>query len=126
VRRILIVDDDPSIVDKLARLLGGKYEVAVASNGFEALKRLNADGCDLILLDLRMPGLDGAGLVNDLRAHGFEMPIIIMSAGANLAAQAAALGVANYLAKPFDIEQLEEMIARLVGDETSGGRVDKS
>lgn len=115
MKRILIVDDDPSIVDKLSRLLAGRYDVDMASNGFEALKRLDTGGFDLMLLDLRMPGLDGAGLVHELRAHGIEMPTIVMSAFANVAGQARELGVTNYLAKPFDIERLEAMIDGLVG-----------
>jgi DNA-binding NtrC family response regulator len=115
MKRILVVDDDPSIVGKLSRLLVGKYEIGVASNGFEALKRLDAARFDVMLLDLRMPGLDGAGLVHELRAHGLEMPTIVMSAYADVAGQAHELGVKNYLAKPFDIERLEAMIDDLVG-----------
>lgn len=110
-KKILIVDDDPHIVDKLATLLAGKYDVSVASNGFDALEQL--DGANVVLLDLRMPGLDGPGFVEELHKHRIQVPIILMSANPNLPEQARALAIRHYLGKPFDIETLESMIDRL-------------
>lgn len=112
-KRILIVDDDARIIDKLAVLLGSKYETAVASNGFDALERINASDFDLVLLDLRMPGLDGAGFVDELAKHKIHIPIILMSANPNLPQQAKALGIRHYLPKPFDIETVEHLIDML-------------
>jgi DNA-binding NtrC family response regulator len=112
VKRVLIVDDDPHIPEKLAVLFTGRYHFAVASNGFDALQHLGRETFDVILLDLRMPGLDGKGLVAELRAHRIQLPIILMSANPNLPAEARALGISQYLAKPFDIEALEQMIER--------------
>jgi two-component system response regulator (stage 0 sporulation protein F) len=112
-KKILIVDDDPRIVDKLAMLLSTKYEVFVASNGFDALERMNDGGADVVLLDIRMPGLDGPGFVQELHKHRIQVPIILMSANSNLAAQAKTLGIRHYLSKPFDIETVETLIDRL-------------
>ena len=112
-KRVLIVDDDPRIVDKLAMLLSSKYEVFVASNGFDALERMNEGGADVLLVDVRMPGLDGPGFVQELQKHRVQVPVILMSANPNLAEQARALGVRYYLAKPFDIETAEALIERL-------------
>lgn len=113
MKRILIVDDDARIVDRLAMLLGTRYEVAVASNGFDALAQLNSQSFDVVLLDLRMPGLDGAGFVQELQARRMIVPIILISANPSLPAQARTLGISHYLSKPFDIEQLEAMVETL-------------
>ena len=112
-KKILIVDDDVRIVDKLATLLAGKYEILIASNGFDALERMNEGGVDVVLLDLRMPGLDGPGFVDELHKHRIQVPIVLMSANPNLPEQARALSIRHYLGKPFDIETLETMIDRL-------------
>lgn len=112
-KRVLIVDDDPHIVDKLAVLLADKYEITTASNGFDALQRIDAGGVNVVLLDIRMPGLDGPGLVTELQKHRIQVPIILMSANPNLADQASSLGIRHYLSKPFDIETAEALIDRL-------------
>lgn len=112
-KKVLIVDDDARIVEKLAALLAGKYEVLIASNGFDALERMNEGGIDVVLLDLRMPGLDGPGFVEELHKHRIQVPIVLMSANPNLAEQARALSIRHYLGKPFDIETVETLIDRL-------------
>ena len=111
-KRVLIVDDDPRLADKLATLLGARYETRSASNGFDALSEVNR-GVDVILLDLRMPGLDGPGFVNELQQHRIQIPVVLMSANPNLAETARTLGIRHYLAKPFDIETAEAIIDRL-------------
>ena len=112
-KRVLIVDDDPHIVDKLALLLADKYEITTASNGFDALERISEGGADVVLLDVRMPGLDGPGFATELQKHRIHVPLILMSANPNLADQARRLGVRHYLSKPFDIETAETLIDRL-------------
>jgi DNA-binding NtrC family response regulator len=112
-KRVLIVDDDAPIVDKLSMLLGSKYETSTASNGFDALERINNGGADVVLLDVRMPGLNGPGFVEELHKHKIQVPIILMSANPDLPAQAKLLGIRHYLAKPFDIETAETLIDRL-------------
>jgi DNA-binding NtrC family response regulator len=115
VKRLLVVDDDAAIVGKLKVLLEAKYEVVVATNGFDALKRLDAGRCDLMLLDLRMPGLDGPGLLADMKGRGVSLPVIVMSASVDLPERARAMGVEHALTKPFDIEHLEALVERLLG-----------
>ncbi len=113
MKRILIVDDDARIVERLRTLLAPQYDTAAASTGFDALKVMDGDHIDAILLDLRMPGLDGPGFVQELRKRGMRTPVVLMSANPNVADQAGALGAADYLVKPFEIERLEEILARL-------------
>ena len=111
-KRVLIVDDDADIANQLAVLLGQHYDTETASNGFEALRRLDETPTDIVLLDLRMPGLNGPGFVDELRRRGLDTKFILISANTDVATQAERLGAAGYLAKPFDIETLEALIEK--------------
>ena len=115
MKRILIVDDDAEITESLSMLLTEKYNVSVASNGFAALDKIKDAKFDLILLDLLMPGLDGAGFVEELRLQGNVTPIILISASKSAAEKARILKVTDYLLKPFHIDELEAKIERLIG-----------
>lgn len=115
MKHILIVDDDAEITESLSMLLREKYDVTVASNGFAALDKLKENPYDLILLDLLMPGMDGAGFVQALRQHENPTPIIMISASKSAAEKARILRVTDYLLKPFHIDELEAKIERLIG-----------
>ena len=109
-QRILIVDDDTRIVDRLATLLSPRFEAVVASTGFDALARIDEGSVDAILLDLKMPGLDGPGLVQELQQRDVVVPIILISANPDLPARARALGIPRWLAKPFAFDELEALL----------------
>ena len=80
-RPILVVDDDPSILDTLAEFLGMEgYDVRTATNGQEALGTIEHTPPALVLLDMRMPVLDGWGFVEALRKRGQTLPILVMTA----------------------------------------------
>jgi DNA-binding response OmpR family regulator len=115
MKRILIVDDDAEITDSLSMLLREKYEVGIASNGFSAIDKLKDTSYDLILLDLLMPGLDGAGFVQSMHDRGVTTPILLLSASKSAAEKARVLQVTDYLLKPFHIDELEAKIERLIG-----------
>jgi DNA-binding response OmpR family regulator len=115
MKRILLVDDDPDITASLYHLLREKYDVGIASNGFAAIDKLRETDYDLILLDLLMPGLDGPGLVDALHERGTTTPILLISASRSAAEKARILKATDYLLKPFNIEELEEKIERLIG-----------
>ena len=103
--RILIVDDDPSIVEVISDILRAEgHEIVVADNGAEALDK--ADGESLILLDMRMPVLDGWGFAKRFRAAGKRAPIVVMTAAENARRWAEEIGADGYLAKPFEIDAL--------------------
>jgi len=121
MKRILIVDDDPGIVSSLVMLLEEKYEVTAVSDGFAAMKRLKAAEYDLILLDLLLPGLDGVGFVHALEESGSKTPILLMSASTNVARHAQGLHVADYVGKPFHIDELEAKIDRVIGTGNAAG-----
>jgi two-component system OmpR family response regulator len=116
MKRILIVDDDAEITASLSMLLKEKYDVTVASNGFSAIDKLKDLDFDLILLDLLMPGLDGAGFVEAMRDRGNATPILLISASKSAAEKARVLQVTDYLLKPFHIDELESKIDRLIGE----------
>ncbi len=102
--RILIVDDDDALRDSLGLVLSAEgYEVAVAANARQALGQLGDDPVDVVLCDLRMPGMDGLELVPELVRRLPHVTVILMSAYGTqeLALEAMKRGAYDYLAKPF-------------------------
>jgi len=112
--RILIVDDDPSILDALQDLLGARHDVLVASNGEEAMDQLGRGSVDLVVLDMMMPVLDGEDALRQIRSRGLRVPVIVASARSDRFADFRALGADDYVQKPFDAGLLEEKVARLL------------
>ena len=112
---ILIVDDDPGqrsmLRDVLAREAG---ELLTASTGEEALELLARRPCDLILLDMRMPGIGGLGTLAELAKRDQAIPTVVMTAFAEVddAVQAIKLGASDYLRKPVDIATLTAIVQR--------------
>ena len=113
--RVLIVDDERSILDTLQILLRGKgFEVAAAQSGREALERLEEFSPDVILSDIRMPGVSGLDLLAAVRERDPEVPVILMTAQASLqsAVQAVNQGAFYYLQKPFSNDELVAICRR--------------
>lgn len=112
--RILIVDDDPAIRGLLVELLTDEgYQTLQAADGLEAIERARASSPSLVLMDLMLPVLDGAAATRTLKAEAStaRIPIIAMSAGANLRLQADTLPADGVLAKPFDLDELLAEVA---------------
>jgi two-component system, chemotaxis family, chemotaxis protein CheY len=106
-----VVDDDPSIVGVISDILTAEgHDVVSAENGADALTK--ADGQSLILLDMRMPVLDGWGFARQYRASGFRSPIVVMTAAENARDWAEEIGAEGYLAKPFEIDALIAAVER--------------
>ena len=103
-QRILIVDDDPALRESLELLLSAEgYGVSAAESGMKALEILAEHAFDVVLCDVRMPGLDGFDLLPQIRREWPHLPIILMSAHGTeeLAVEAIRRGAYDYLAKPF-------------------------
>lgn len=115
--RVLIVDDDEAIrlVARLGLELEG-YRVDEAIDGHAALARLADDTFDLILLDMRMPGLSGADFVRVYRAGGGNTPIVAFTAAVDAMVQAAEAEADAMLAKPFEIGALLDVVATTIGE----------
>lgn len=114
---ILVVDDDPSILATVSEILKFEgYPVATASNGAEALEQIERQPPSLVLLDMRMPVLDGWGVARRLSEQGRRLPIVVMTAAQDARRWAEEIGAAGYVAKPFDLSDLLDAIERLRTD----------
>ncbi len=113
-RPILIVDDDELLRDAIAAVLETQNIACLsASNGQEALDVMRKDLPGLLLLDLQMPVLDGAGVVQCLQHWGIDVPIVLMSATApSLARSAQEFGITHLLPKPFGFADLLSTVDR--------------
>jgi two-component system chemotaxis response regulator CheY len=113
---LLVVDDDPSILATVAEILSSEdYVVETARNGAEALQAVERKRPWLVLLDMRMPVLDGWGFVRALAERQISLPVVVMTAAQDARAWAAEVGAAGYLAKPFDLNDLLDAVERLRG-----------
>jgi response regulator RpfG family c-di-GMP phosphodiesterase len=114
-KRVLIVDDEPSICDILEKFLKKKgYEVARASDGAQALKIIDKDPIDIVVSDIKMPGISGVELLQKIREQRKNMPVLITTGFPTLdtAIEALKLGAYDYLTKPFHLEEIGEKIRR--------------
>jgi excisionase family DNA binding protein len=118
-RRILVADDEASIRDLLSKALSmAEYDVETAADGGAALERLRVQNYDVLIADLRMPGVDGLALIRDGRRFNTAMKVIIITGYSNesSAIEAVNLGVTGYLTKPFRVPQVLAAVARALGD----------
>lgn len=110
---VLAVDDDPSILELMTDILSGEgYRVLPAPNGAEALRLLEADRPCVVLLDMRMPTLDGWSFASALRERGLSLPVVVVTAAENARAWAQEIGADAYLAKPFHLADLLRIVER--------------
>jgi two-component system, chemotaxis family, chemotaxis protein CheY len=112
-RPILVVDDDPEILAMLRDFLESEgLVVRTAANGAEALDALDEVAPALILLDMRMPVLDGWGFAEQVRERQLGYPIVVMTAAESARSWAEEIGATGYIAKPFDVNELLQTIER--------------
>ncbi|NLB07850.1 MAG: sigma-54-dependent Fis family transcriptional regulator, partial [Desulfobulbaceae bacterium] len=107
--RILIVDDDRLLQNSLTAILRERHQPLVSGSGEEALRLLQRTPVDLVLLDVRLPGMDGIETLGKIRALQAELPVIMMTAYEDTATVIAAMraGAHDYLIKPLEIEMFE-------------------
>ncbi len=111
--RVLVVDDEPQSVELLCEFLRGKdYQVITAADGPEALRRVKEERPHLILLDVRMPGMDGLEVLRQIREIDREVGVIMVTAVHEeaIGRQALALGAYDYITKPIDLKYLETSV----------------
>jgi CheY-like chemotaxis protein len=125
-KRVLLVDDDPTVTLVLAESLerlGGQYVIETAQDAHKALDRIEQGPLDLIITDLRMPGMDGLELIQQVRARAPHTRLILMTGYGSTEIEATAyhLGACRYLDKPFKAERLvAEVQAALAEPELPG------
>jgi two-component system response regulator AtoC len=115
--RILVVDDEESVCRMLRDVLtDAGYQVEVATDGRQALERITGVYYDAVLLDIRMPELDGVQVLEAVRQNGGQVPIILMTAygTTETAIRAMKLGAFDYVLKPFHLEELLLTVKRAV------------
>jgi two-component system nitrogen regulation response regulator NtrX len=106
---VLVIDDDPGVRKALKRILtGAGYAFEEAGDAFQALEALDANRPDAALLDIKMPGMDGLGLMENLKQRGLEIPIVILTGHGDefTSSQCLEAGAAGYLTKPPDRAEL--------------------
>ena len=117
--RILVVDDEASIRDLLAKTLAlAEYDVDVAPDGRSALERMRLNPYDLLIADLKMPGMDGLTVIREAKRYKADLPVIIITGFSteSSAIEAVNLGVAGYLTKPFRVPQVLAAAAKALGE----------
>jgi excisionase family DNA binding protein len=117
--RVLVVDDEASIRDLLAKTLAlAEYDVDVAPDGRSALERMRMNPYDLLIADLKMPGMDGLTVIREAKRYKADLPVIIITGFSteSSAIEAVNLGVAGYLTKPFRVPQVLAAAAKALGE----------
>jgi excisionase family DNA binding protein len=116
--RILVVDDEESIRDLLEKTPAmSDYDVDTAPDGRAALEQMRLNSYDLLITDLKMPGIDGLTVVREARRYNSELPVIIITGFSteSTAIEALNLGVSGYLTKPFRVPQVLTKAAKALG-----------
>lgn len=119
--RVLVVDDEASIRELLTRTLAlTEYDVEAVADGRSGLDRLRLGPYDLLIADLRMPGMDGLTLIREARRLQPGLRVIIITGYSSEASaiEAVNLGVVGYLVKPFRVPQVLSAVARALGEGT--------
>ena len=115
--RLLVVDDEPRIGELLADLLTSEgYSVDTSLTGDKALEMLEAEHYDMVISDLKMPGIDGFELIRTIHDKHKEILTVIMTGYATVdtAVEALKHGADDYLTKPFDVDELRKVVGRLL------------
>jgi CheY-like chemotaxis protein len=120
MKNILVIDDDPGVLFLLQRRLSDAgYRVAVEVSGQMGLERMAVSAPDLVIVDIRMPGMDGFAFIRQIRTDAVlvKVPAIIVTAYEEYSADAALLeGVQGFFRKPIEINGLLGKIREIVGE----------
>ena len=117
--RVLVVDDEATIRDLLSKTLAlAEYDVDLAPDGRAALERLRIIPYDLLITDLKMPGVDGLAVIREARRLKADIPVIIITGFSTEASaiEAVNLGVSGYLTKPFRVPRVLAVAAKALGE----------
>ncbi len=116
---ILIVEDDPAQREMLSGFLRDLgVETVEAGDGHEALDRLSSQPIDLVVTDLRMPGMEGSELLREIKSQNPEVGVVLVTAYGTVQGAVEALkdGACNYLLKPLDLDEVEQVIGRCLAE----------
>jgi excisionase family DNA binding protein len=117
--RVLVVDDEATIRDLLSKTLAlAEYDVDLAPDGRSAIDRLRMIPYDLLITDLKMPGVDGLTVIREARRLKTDLPVIIITGYSTEASaiEAVNLGVSGYLTKPFRVPRVLAAASKALGE----------
>jgi DNA-binding NtrC family response regulator len=117
--KILVIDDEPSIRDLLDTLLRRKgYVVVLAESGRKGLELFRREHPDVIILDMKMPGMDGLTVLQEIHRLDPRQPVIILTGAgtAEMEQQVRALGVTEFVEKEFSLDHLGDALKRLLNN----------
>jgi DNA-binding NtrC family response regulator len=114
--RLLIVDDEPLILEVLTEHFKGEYDVETALNGADALGAILRARPDVVMLDINMPRMNGVEVLKDIKQIDDSIAVIMVTANEQVAMAAEALrnGAFGYVPKPFDFRYLDHMLATII------------
>jgi two-component system, response regulator, stage 0 sporulation protein F len=114
--RLLVVDDEENIRILFKEELEDEgYEVELASNGYEAIEKFEAGTFDLIVLDIKMPGMDGIQVLSEIKNRNKDQPVILCSAYGEFKADFSSWASDAYVVKSADTSELKQTIKTLLG-----------
>jgi len=116
-REVLVVEDDPDMAAVVQMIVAeAGYQVRTACDGAEALERIAERMPGVILLDMRMPVMDGWEFAREFGARfGRAAPIVVITAAENARARAEEIGADGWLEKPFELDEVVRMVSRFLG-----------
>ena len=110
---VLVVDDDPAIREAVRDVLeGAGIQVETATDGLDALAKVETRVPRLVLLDMRMPGMDGWDFAAALQERGVDLPVVVMTAAADARQWADEIGAIGVVPKPFGMRELISAVER--------------
>jgi len=120
-KRVLIVDDDPRIVQLLTEHFKQTYTVETAISGGEALSIVRRARPDVVVLDVMLPGMSGIHVLKELKRTDPTIPVIVVTGTDSLAIanEAVRSGATTYLRKPFDLRELDQRVAEIIANADS-------
>lgn len=117
--RVMVVDDEASIRDLLSKTLAlAEYDVDMSPDGRSALEQMRLHPYDLLIADMKLPGMDGLTLIREARRYKSALPVIIITGFSteSMAIEAVNLGVSGYLTKPFRVPEVLKAVSKALGD----------
>jgi DNA-binding response OmpR family regulator len=125
---VLVVDDDAGVRESYQLILGEDHHVIAVSNGPAALEMARSHQIDVVLLDLLLPGLDGLEVLRDLKATNPQVPVVMVTGVRTVVTgvEAMRLGAFDYLTKPFDEDEVLDVVARALAQRNRRRRRDRS
>jgi DNA-binding NtrC family response regulator len=114
--RILVVDDEDIVVKSCTRILSDRHQVDSASNGRDALLKIEEEAYDLVILDIMMPGMDGIEVLRRIKETHPDVVVVMVTGLSQIetAVQAMKLGAFDYISKPFDPDELALVVQRVL------------